>query len=51
MFITHESQFKGKNASVEINGVITTSINQGLLVLLGVEENDDISDVQWLSQK
>ncbi|MCB0660170.1 MAG: D-tyrosyl-tRNA(Tyr) deacylase [Saprospiraceae bacterium] len=40
-----------KNASVEINGVITSSINQGLLVLLGVEENDDISDVQWLSQK
>jgi D-aminoacyl-tRNA deacylase len=38
-------------ASVTVDGVIITSINNGLLVLLGIEETDDIDDLKWLSQK
>ncbi len=38
-------------ASVEINGIIKSSINHGLLVLLGVEEVDTNEDVEWLSAK
>ena len=39
------------NASVSVDGVTKGSINQGLLVLLGVEENDEIGDVEWLTRK
>jgi len=38
-------------ASVTVEGITTGSINQGLLVLLGVEENDEIGDVEWLTKK
>ncbi|MCK9203684.1 MAG: D-aminoacyl-tRNA deacylase [Bacteroidales bacterium] len=38
-------------ANVSIGGEITGSIGQGLLVLLGIEEADDISDVEWLCAK
>ena len=38
-------------ASVEIEGKIKAQIGQGLLVLAGVEESDDDSDVEWLSSK
>lgn len=39
------------HASVEIDGRIHASINKGLLVLLGIEDADDGSDIQWLAGK
>ncbi len=38
-------------ASVSIEGNITAAIKQGLLVLLGIEEDDQEEDVQFLVQK
>lgn len=38
-------------ASCTVDGVTTGSIQQGLLVLLGVEETDASSDISWLAQK
>jgi D-tyrosyl-tRNA(Tyr) deacylase len=38
-------------ASCAVDGVITGSIQKGLLILLGVEASDTESDVVWLSQK
>ncbi len=38
-------------ASVSIEGSIKSKIEQGLLVLIGIEDADDISDVDWLSNK
>jgi D-tyrosyl-tRNA(Tyr) deacylase len=38
-------------ASVAIGGQIISRIGHGLLVLLGVEETDDASDVEWLAGK
>jgi D-tyrosyl-tRNA(Tyr) deacylase len=38
-------------ASVEIEGQISGSIEQGLLVLLGIEDSDNHDDIDWLSKK
>lgn len=38
-------------ASVEINNTIKTSINNGLLVLIGIEEADSETDLEWLCNK
>jgi D-tyrosyl-tRNA(Tyr) deacylase len=38
-------------ASVEINGIVKASVNNGLLIFLGIEINDDSSDAEWLVQK
>lgn len=38
-------------ASVSINDLETRSIGKGLLVLLGIENRDDNSDVDWLVKK
>jgi len=38
-------------ASVTVEGKITGSIGPGLVVLLGIEEQDTMSDVEWLSAK
>jgi D-tyrosyl-tRNA(Tyr) deacylase len=38
-------------ASVSIDSKIKSSIGQGLLVLLGIEENDAQDDTGWLSGK
>lgn len=38
-------------ASVEVNKVLVANINQGLLILLGIEENDTKEDIVWLSAK
>jgi D-tyrosyl-tRNA(Tyr) deacylase len=38
-------------ASVSINAKIYGQINQGLVILLGIEEADSIVDVDWLVQK
>lgn len=38
-------------ASVSISQQVKASIDLGVMVLLGVEESDDTSDVDWLSRK
>jgi len=38
-------------ASVSINEQVKTKINQGLLVLLGIEESDNHDDIDWLCKK
>jgi D-tyrosyl-tRNA(Tyr) deacylase len=38
-------------ASVTVDGTITGSIKQGLLVLVGIEDADTKEDVVWLSNK
>ncbi|MFY0252732.1 D-aminoacyl-tRNA deacylase [Chitinophaga sp. 30R24] len=38
-------------ASVAVDGAITGEIQQGLLMLLGIEDIDTIEDIQWLSAK
>jgi D-aminoacyl-tRNA deacylase len=38
-------------ASVTIDGILTSSIGQGLLVLVGIENADTEEDIQWLCQK
>jgi D-tyrosyl-tRNA(Tyr) deacylase len=38
-------------ASVRIQGEITAEIRRGLLILLGIEENDKQEDADWLVQK
>lgn len=40
-----------KNASVTIDGEIKSSIDNGLLVLLGICEEDNKEDVLWLVRK
>lgn len=38
-------------ASVTINKIKVSEINSGLLILLGIEESDDKSDIEWLTKK
>ena len=40
-----------REASVEIQGQLKSSIQQGLLILLGIEDADNEEDVMWLSGK
>ena len=40
-----------QNAAVIINQEVSGSINQGLLVLLGIEDLDSQEDIEWLSSK
>ena len=40
-----------KNASVTIEGDIHSQINQGLLIFLGIEEEDGQEDIDWLVRK
>jgi D-aminoacyl-tRNA deacylase len=39
------------SASVSVDGKIIASIPHGLLILLGIEEADDSSDIDWLCGK
>ncbi|MBJ2174964.1 D-tyrosyl-tRNA(Tyr) deacylase [Aureibaculum sp. A20] len=39
------------HASVSVDNKIISSINNGLLVLLGITENDTKDDIDWLSKK
>ncbi|HEY1121749.1 MAG TPA: D-aminoacyl-tRNA deacylase [Haloferula sp.] len=39
------------SASVTIDGEVVSSINTGLLVLLGIEDGDGEEDVTWLAPK
>jgi D-tyrosyl-tRNA(Tyr) deacylase len=38
-------------ASVTVNNNIRSSIEKGLLVLVGIEDTDTLEDLQWLSAK
>ena len=38
-------------ASVTINGTVKSAIENGLLVLVGIEDADDQTDIEWLSGK
>ena len=38
-------------ASCTVDRVVTGAIEGGLLILLGIEEDDSIADMQWLAQK
>ncbi len=38
-------------ASVISDGVLTGEIGMGLLVLLGIEQEDTLADVEWLADK
>ena len=38
-------------ASVEIENKIVAQINQGLLILVGIEEADNQEDINWLTSK
>lgn len=40
-----------KQASVSIDGQTVGSIGQGLLVLVGIEDADGDTDIEWLAQK
>ena len=39
------------HASVKVEGAICGAIQEGLLVLVGIEEKDTKKDVDWLAQK
>lgn len=39
------------DASVSVDGKIVSQINQGLLILLGIENEDSIVDIEWLTKK
>jgi D-tyrosyl-tRNA(Tyr) deacylase len=38
-------------ASVTINNKVKSSIKQGLLILVGIENGDNSTDIEWLSNK
>ncbi len=38
-------------ASVTIDGTVKSSIQNGLLVLVGIEDADNEADIEWLSSK
>lgn len=40
-----------KNANVEIENKITAKIDKGLLVFIGISEDDDESKIEWLAKK
>ena len=40
-----------KEASVTIEGQIKSAITEGLLILVGVEDNDTDEDINWLAAK
>jgi len=40
-----------KKASVSIEGEIKSQIENGLLILLGIEDSDNANDIEWLCNK
>jgi D-aminoacyl-tRNA deacylase len=38
-------------ASVTVDGLVVSQIENGLLILLGIENKDSNDDIQWLSRK
>lgn len=39
------------SASVTINSIVKSQIDEGLLVFLGIEDGDSAEDIHWLSSK
>jgi D-tyrosyl-tRNA(Tyr) deacylase len=39
------------SASVAINGKVTSAIENGILILLGIVEDDTAEDIEWLCNK
>jgi len=42
---------RGSQADAKVDGIVTGEIGYGLLLLVGLDENDSTSDVDWLVQK
>ncbi len=42
---------KVKKASVKVEGEIISSVEKGLLILLGIEDADTEEDIEWLVKK
>lgn len=40
-----------KEASVTIDGILVSSIDRGILLLVGIENEDNDEDINWLSNK
>ena len=40
-----------KKASVEVESSIVSSIKEGMVVLLGIENEDNETDIEWLANK
>ena len=40
-----------KNAHVTVDNKIISAINEGLLIFVGIEDDDGFSDVEWLAKK
>ncbi len=40
-----------KTSSVEIGGIQKSSVNEGLLILLGITDGDTSQDIEWLAGK
>jgi len=40
-----------KKASVEVDSLTVSSINTGLVILLGIENEDNSTDIEWLTSK
>ncbi len=40
-----------RKASVTINNIVKSEIGPGLLVFVGIEDADDITDAEWLGSK
>ena len=38
-------------ASVKVDGAIVGAIQAGLMVLLGIQNEDTLEDIQWISNK
>jgi len=38
-------------ASVKVDGIVVGEINKGFMLLIGIDENDEIADADWLVQK
>ncbi|MFN2354425.1 MAG: D-aminoacyl-tRNA deacylase [Desulfopila sp.] len=42
---------RAKSASVTVGGETVGAIEQGLLVLLGIQRDDGIAEIQWMADK
>lgn len=40
-----------KKGSVEVDGEIISKINQGIVLFIGIENNDDNIDIDWICKK
>ena len=40
-----------KNGSVKVDDKIISKINQGIVLFIGIEENDNNTDVEWICKK